>query len=59
MSYSFERPEELLIVMFFLSSSFENQICYDEDERPEWQGFLLERRCTHHVMTCSEEHALC
>lgn len=43
MNYSFERPEELLIVMFFLSSSFENQICYDEEERPAWHGFLLER----------------
>lgn len=61
MNYSFERPEELLIVMFFLSSSFENQICCKEEERPEWQGFLLERHDVyiHRVMTCSEEHAVC
>lgn len=44
MNYSFERLEELLITMFFLSSSFENQICYSGEQCPEWQVFLLERR---------------
>jgi len=56
MNYSFERPEKLLMVMFFLSSSFKNQICCNEEECPERQ-----RRDPYiqHVVTCSEEHAVC
>lgn len=50
MNYSFERPEELLIVMFFLGSSFENQICYNEEEHPEWQSVLLEKHHAHIVL---------
>lgn len=35
MRCSFERPEKLLVVMFIFSSSFGNEICYDEEKHLE------------------------
>lgn len=32
MSYRFERPEKLLVIMFIFSSFFENQVCCNEEK---------------------------